>query len=140
MQLFSYLFACPRLRSQVNWVVLNQPLNKQSQRLTINKVLKAPFIPLSEALNGRLFMLFCILFSSCILIHFLDFTHMVENVFGYPAEFSHSLNYCIKMKYNNFPSSRVVVEVSFGSPQPCSQGPLLMSPGVRETYVQDRSC
>ena len=46
---------------------------------------------------------------------------------------SHSLDYCIKIKYNNFPSSHVVVEVSCISPQPCSQGPLLMSPGVRET-------
>ena len=46
---------------------------------------------------------------------------------------SHSVDYCIKIKYNNFPSSHVVVEVSCISPQPCSQGPLLMSPGVRET-------
>ena len=46
---------------------------------------------------------------------------------------SHSVDYCIKIKYNNFPFSHVVVEVSCVSPQPCSQGPLLMSPGVRET-------
>ena len=46
---------------------------------------------------------------------------------------SHSVDYCIKIKYNNFPSCHVVAEVSFVSPQSCSQGPLLMSPGVRET-------
>ena len=43
------------------------------------------------------------------------------------------MNLCIKLKYNNFPSSHVVVEDSFVGPQPCSQGPLLMSPGVRES-------
>ena len=46
---------------------------------------------------------------------------------------SHSVDYCIKIKYNNFPSCHEEVEVSFVSPQSCSQGPLLMSPGVRET-------